>query len=238
MKEFSEIQNQIIARLKNADTLRYGQIKPEGSDNDLYNYHLQQLVKKGFIDRSDEGYGLSDSGKKLVADANLLSGNPASHHLFKINVLTVLSRVVDGEIQVLQQLRKSQPSYGKIGVPGGVVRKGEWIVDSAKRKLETETGLVADFRLLGNERRMLYKNSELFSDLIFPIAYADHHEGELIKETEYGEHMWNSIDEAILNESGRHDSIQSLLPVLQAIKSGEINQLPAFFNEFTQTDKD
>jgi len=232
---FSPIQNHIISRLKNTDVLRYAQIKPENIDNDLYNYHLQQLVKKGFVLRSEVGYSLSLMGIKLVADSNLLEFDKNSHHLFKVNVLTIVIRAVGGELQILQQMRTSNPSYGKIGVPGGVVQKGETIEDAAQRKLKVETGLEADFKLLGCDRRILYQEDELFSDIIFPICYTNTFSGELLKETEYGQHMWNPIDKAIEYEKEhKNDNIKSLIVVLTAIQENNIKSIKPFFNEYQQ----
>ena len=220
--------------LKNAMSLRYSELHPAKVPNDLFNYHLQQLVKKKFILKLGDGYTLSDKGIKYVADP--YTTNNAITSLFKINVITIVSRVVDGEIQILNQIRKSNPSYGKVGVMGGVVLKGELILSAAARKLTQETGLRAEFRLVGSERRIMYKTGELFSDLLFPIAYADSYSGDLVTDSDFGHNMWVSIDEAIQNESAVFDSIKSITIVLNAIKNGTIKDLPFFFNEEVQSD--
>lgn len=231
---FSPIQNNILSRLKNAKYLRYAELRPDKVPNDLFNYHLQHLVKKDFLLREDEGYSLSPKGIKHVADP--YPTNNVITSLFKINVITIVSRVVSGKIEILQQIRKSNPSYGKIGVMGGVVLKGELIESAATRKLKQETRLDARFRLVGNERRIMYKSGELFSDLLFPIAYADTYSGELIIDSDFGHNMWVPIDEAIKNESAEFDSIRSINIVLKAIKEGTIDSLPMFFDEEIQSD--
>ena len=229
----SPIQNNIISALKNGILKRYADLQPKNIPNDLFNYHLQFLVKKGLVDRFEDGYSLSKKGVKYVADVQEEPGI-TNNHLFKINVLMILSRIENGKLQILQQVRKSNPSFGKIGVPGGVVRRGESLEDAAKRKLKIETGLTADFKILGTLRRFLYVKNELFSDVFFPIAYANKFYGELIKETEYGENKWIGINEAIKNESAEFDSIVYLPKVLMAIKNGEINERPVFYEESTQ----
>ncbi|TAK57984.1 NUDIX hydrolase [Patescibacteria group bacterium] len=234
-QEFSPIQNHILTRLKNAKSLRYSEIMPEKIANDLYNYHLQFLVKKGFVLKQDDGYALSDSGVKHVADPHLEDDALKIASLFKVNVITIVSRVVDGKIEILNQIRKSHPSYGKIGVMGGIVRKGELTTDAARRKLKTETGLDATFRVLGVERRLIYVKDKLFSDVFFPIAYADKSTGTLKVDTEFGHNMWVSIDEAIKNDSGEFDSIWNIVPVLRAIKAGEIDKMPYFYDEAIQS---
>ena len=186
---FSPIQNRIISKLKNAASLRYSELWPEKVPNDLFNYHLQFLVKKGFVDKDGEGYSLSEAGIKHVADYNPAMDESGTANLFKVNVLTVLSRIQDKKIQILNQIRKSNPSYGKVGVMGGVVRKGESIEDAASRKLKAETGLAATFKLIGIQRRVMYVKGELFSDVIFPICYSDEYEGELIEDSEWPQYV-------------------------------------------------
>lgn len=234
MQNFSPIQNQILSKLKNAKILRYSQLYPKKMPNDLFNYHLQFLVKKGFIDKKIDGYSLGEKGIKHVADPH--PTNDAITSLFKLNVITVVSRVVNGKIEILNQVRKSNPSYGKVGIPGGVVLKGELTEPAAKRKLEQETGLIADFKVMGMERRIMYKSGEIFSDVLFPIAYADKYSGELTQDTEFGHNMWVSINQAIKNESVEYDSIKSIVKVLRAIKAGKIKKLPFFYNEEIQAD--
>jgi len=94
--------------------------------------------------------------------------------------------------------------------------------------LKVETGLQANFKLVGIQRRVMYVKNELFSDVIFPICYSDEFEGELIEDSEYGHNMWVDIDEAVKNESAEFDSIKSLQKVLKAVKDGSILKMPSF----------
>ena len=234
-QSFSPIQNHILTKLKNAKSLRYSEMHPaDKTPNDLFNYHLQFLVKKGFVERHEDGYSLSATGIKHVADPYPRSDKPEITSLFKMNVITVVSRLKNGKIEILNQVRKSNPSYGKVGVMGGVVQKGELIEPAARRKLKEETGLEADFRVLGIQRRLMYVKGELFSDVLFPIAYANEYSGELQEDTEFGHNMWVGIDEAIKNESAEFDSIQKIAEVLKAVKKGNVDSLPLFYYEGTQ----
>lgn len=234
---FSPIQNHILSKLKNAKSLRYSELMPEYRiQNDLFNYHLQFLVKKGFIEKlgktgESEGYALSELGVKHMADP-ILSDSKVITSLFKANVITIVSRIVDGKIEILNQLRKSNPSYGKIGVMGGVIWKGENTLTAASRKLKQETGLEAEFKLIGIERRIMYVKDELFSDLFFPIAYSDNVTGGELISTEFGENMWVPIDKALENEAyDTFDCIEMIATVIKAIKDGTIYQLPFLYSE-------
>lgn len=228
------IQNHIISKLKNANSLRYRDLKPEVTANDLFNYHLKALVSKALVSKTENGYTLSETGRAYVADVYHTS-DPQLNRLFKVNVITIVSRLHEGVIEILSQRRNSQPSFGMVDVMGGTIVKGEDMLDGARRKLKAETGLIANFRLIGIERRRLYKSDELFSDVLFPICYADNSEGEPIS-TEYGENFWVPIDQAIKNADRPFDNIAAVVTSLKAINDGTIDMLPHFYTETTQKD--
>lgn len=230
---FSPIQNHILSKLKNAESLRYTDLKPPRIPNDLFNYHLQFLVRKKIVNRADDGYSLAEAGIKHVADPDIAIDEEKIASLFKVNVITLVSRINDGKIEILNQVRNSHPSFGKIGAMGGIVRKGESLEDAATRKLKEETGLDARFKIVGIERRMMYVNNRLFSDVLFPIAYANNAEGTLI-DTHFGHNLWVGIDEAIRNESADFDTIKKIPDVLRAIRDGKIATLPFFYEEDEQ----
>lgn len=224
-------QDYIISRLKNADYLRYSDMRPSDTPNDLYNYHLKHLIKKGLVAKTTHGYHLTAEGQRHVADVHHTGDQ--SNRLFKINVITIVSRRTSNGIEILNQVRGSQPSFGKVGVMGGTIVKGEPLLQAASRKLKDETGLDATFRLIGHERRMTHEGGQLFSDVLFPICYADSHAGILI-DTEYGHNFWVPIETAITNENDPHDSIASITTVLEAIATGALETLPLFYAETSQ----
>lgn len=227
----SPIQNYIISRLKNAANLRYSDMRPTDTPNDLYNYHLKQLISKNLVTKTATGYQLASHGLRHVADVHHTSDQ--SNRLFKMNVITIVSRIIDGQPMILNQVRTSNPSYGKVGVMGGTVVKGEPLLAAASRKLQEETGLAAEFRLVGWERRCLYKHDTLFSDVIFPLTYTDISTGEPI-DTDYGHNLWVPIEEAIRHEADPSDSITGIVTVLEAVQDGTIDELPMFFHETEQ----
>lgn len=230
--KLSGVQNHIISTLKNADTLSYTSLRPLNTPNDLFNYHLKMLVAKSLISKVSGGYSLSEEGQKYVADIHHTSDQAS--RLFKINVITIVSRLHAGNIEILTQKRLAQPSYGIVGVMGGTIVKGESFVDGAARKLQQETGLEAEFSLIGIERRQLYKEDELFSDVIFPICYASSYSGNLLMISAFGENYWAPIEQAIENDSRQFDSIQAIPKVLRAIKNNSLATLPFFCDETVQ----
>ena len=142
---------------------------------------------------------MSDSGIKHIADEYPLNPKGELANLFKINVITIVSRKNKGKIEILNQIRERHPSFGKKGVMGGSVRRGESVLEAAERKLKEETGLTASFTVLGSERRILYFKEEIFSDILFYICYGSKVSGELKTQTEFGKNEWVQIEEAIEN---------------------------------------
>ena len=226
------IQHHIISQLKNAGYLRYRDMHPQDdTPNDLYNYHLKSLIKKGLVDKTKQGYCLSTDGQRYVADVWHTSDE--SQRLFKVNVITVVSRSNGTNLEILNQRRTSQPSYGIVGVPGGTILKGEPLLEGASRKLRQETGLIGNFKLIGIERRFFYKDGELFSDVLFPICYSDNTQGEFLEKTEFGENFWVDIDQAILNDTREEDQIEGISNFLSNLKNGTNTVL--FYKESTIT---
>lgn len=229
------VQNYIISKLKNADTLRYRDLRPSDTPNDLFNYHLKMLISRKIVEKDTQGYRLSAKGHEYVAD--VFHSSDQANRLFKLNVITIVSRMGNEGLEILTQERHSQPSYGHVGVMGGTILKGESFTEGAKRKLLQETGLSAEFKLLGIERRQLYKNNKLFSDVLFPICYADSYEGDLEEMTEFGRNYWEKIDPAIINDTREFDSIQAVATVLKALRDDTIDSLPFFCDERIQRDR-
>ena len=67
-QSLATIQNNILTKLKGTKSLKYSQLKPAKVANDLFNYHLQFLIKKDFVKKVGEGYSLSALGLKHIAD--------------------------------------------------------------------------------------------------------------------------------------------------------------------------
>lgn len=230
--ELPDSQNYIISKLKNARMLRYRSLKPEGISNDLFNYHLKALVSKKIVQKVPTGYALSEKGKAYVAD-KYNANDTQSNRLFKINVITIVSRVNNGELEILNQRRNSQPSFGIVDVMGGTIVKGEDLLEGARRKLKDETGLEANFRLLGFERRRLYRDDVLFSDVLFPICYADTYQGELVS-SKFGQNFWVPINQAFINARRPFDSIASIAECIAALRDGTLDSLGMFYRETEQ----
>lgn len=217
------IQRHILTKLlRSSEPMRYREMKPDDVENDLYNYHLQFLVKKGLVEKVESKYTLSDYGKKFVVEINPIDAKGQLQEKFKVNVLANLIKVEGSKILVLNQIRKRHPFYGQHTTVGGNLHKGESITNAAARNLFEKTGLTAEFTLVGNVRRAIFESDKnVFNDMIFYICVSDKFEGKLISENEYGENYWDTIENTIQKLSDFAVPFEPLINMFKDIKSGK-----------------
>lgn len=232
----ADIQKEILRRLTTSLNARYSDLRPDDVENDLFNYHLQFLVQKGYVHKSEDGYALSPKGVKTVGEDKPLDITGDYVDLFKVNVVTIISRsATPAGMEVVVQKRLRHPSYGKTHIPGGAIQKGESWEDGAKRVMKNETGLtIGRLRLLAIARRMLYEDKELFMDSVYFIALAQHVEGVLSPTTEHGENQWAPIAEVMTHESKTHDSLPINAEILKALSEDKLSSWTLQFREYVQ----
>lgn len=194
--DFSYVQLQILAKLLTSDSgLRYSEAHPEGIDDDLYNYHLQFLVKKGYVVKEGNLYKLSDSGKVHVQAIDVL-GNLKG--LFKFSVLPYVVKDTLGKRELLLQKRLRHPYFGDIHSISGKVHIGESVEAAARRKLEEETRLICDFKFLGVIRKIRRNNEgRVIEDTLYHICYGENPTGDLEQKNIFGENFWESFEFAL-----------------------------------------
>ena len=187
----SEIQGKILALISRSEGLRYSEAYPgEEIDDDLYNYHLQELVKKGLLSKVGGKYNLTDSG---VKENLLFDSLGIKQDTFRLSVLPVVVRNNKSEILIHKRLR--QPYLGELSTISGKVREGEKLADAAKRKLLEEAGLTADFEFWGNWRSIRKTtDGKIVEDTIYCVCVANEPIGILIEKNEFGENRWEKFE--------------------------------------------
>lgn len=236
--DLTEIQRLILTKLISKESMRYSEIMVLGIDveNDLFNYHLQQLVKKGLLTKEGSSYSLTTVGKKLTAHMDAL-GNIKD--LFRVSVALVVTRDSENGLEILLQKRKRQPYFGDITSIAGKVHYGEKFEDTAKRKLIEEAGLIGSFTLLGVKRAMRYNIEKvLVEDILFHICYCNNPRGKLIGDNEFGVNYWASFDEAIKAEINNLGGSKAEVEILKAIRNNSgIEGLELFYYQEESTVK-
>ncbi len=188
----NEIQRKILSIcsfLPNGGT--YLQLKPKDPSptNDLYDCHLQQLVKNGLLLKTDQTYFLTEQGKSLVTnidhDTKVISQN------YKVSVY--MMPVINGKILLYTRLK--HPQYEYTGLISGKIKYGESILDTAKREFTEETGLSAEFKIIGNLRQIRKnKKNEVIEDGVFYICFADEVSGSLTETNIEGRYFWIELE--------------------------------------------
>ena len=168
--------------------------------SDHFTFHIKKLVESGYVEKTKSGYTLSVAGKeyanRMDTDENEIEKQP------KISVVVVLERNNNGRREFVAQQRLKQPYYGFWGRLGGKIRWGESFEEAAKRELEEETGLTADFsyKMIYHKRDYKKESGELLEDKVFVIMHAREHSGELIVDFEGGHNEWLTQEEFMAKE--------------------------------------
>lgn len=218
--ELHPIQNQILTLLmQSAESKNYAKLMIPGVENDSFNYHLQQLVKTGYIQKTDGYYQLTSQGVAFVSQLNALG---QTQQLFKVSVALMVFR--KNRTEILMQERLRNPFIGDITTIAGKVLRGEKITDAAKRKLSEESGLAGDFSFVGVLRK-IKRNAEkvILEDTLYHYCVAYDPTGTLIAENEFGRNFWTTTPEAFVLEEQNIDVGEEDLTVWKKIAAGDLS---------------
>jgi ADP-ribose pyrophosphatase YjhB (NUDIX family) len=231
--ELAKIKKQILSKLlRNKDWLKYSEIYDHATENDLFNYHLQHLVDKGLVTKKDKKYHISNAGILYSLNEGSIGAQNYFVDKMKVNVLNLVVKKENGQLYILNQQRKRYPFYGQSGISGGVVLKGEKLMQSAKRSLKEKTGLNGEFsKILGTLRCTFYLGEEIFQDIFFFICLCGEYSGQLITENEISINSWQTLNESIVIEKKNHFGWQTLIDLYESLKITPIEKIEYFVRE-------
>lgn len=226
MWEPNDIQKKIFLKLLTSEQLRYSEIKPKNLANDLFNYHLQFLLKKELITKTGNTYTLSTKGIKFLEETKPISRTEGFTQNYRVSVLYIVIRETNESKTILVQKRTRKPFLANTGIPSGKLLKGERIEDAAKRLCFKETGLKCVFKKIGVLRSIRNFENELFSDgFWFVCVSTQEPSGDVENISTHGENSWVSIDEAIKIEEGSATRSSFIIDVLTYLKTPNTHQL-------------
>lgn len=91
IKQLHSIQIKILQKLLFADRLRYSEVRPvKDIENNKLSFHLKKLIEEGFVEKRDEYYLLTNTGKEF---ANRIGTDPKLSLQAKISVVVALTRI-------------------------------------------------------------------------------------------------------------------------------------------------
>ncbi len=155
-------QKHILDLLRHSDELHYAQLQPEGVESSHFKYHLNQLMKDGYVGQKSRGiYALTSEGSAYVD--TLSEGTVLPEQSPKVITYTLLE---DSQCYYLQTKTKA-PYRGLLNMVGGKVHIGESTNDAARREVFEKTGMeVEDVRLRGIAEVRVYSENVLLSHVV------------------------------------------------------------------------
>ena len=225
----NSIQKDILSKARFfKDGAKYAELKDADIDNDLHNYHLQQLVKTGYLEKDGKLYKLTEKGKSYITNVDSLDKKRIGN--YKVSVYMC---VVDGD-RVLVHRRLKQPQYGYVGFPSGKISFGEGILETGSRELFEETHLKAEFKIIGNLRQIRHNaQGDVIEDGVFYVLYSDNFTGKLLEKQLEGENFWVPIKEALNIEKLFKPSFEIILNEILDRRNGKKSWDEKFIYELT-----
>ena len=162
-------QKNILDNLRQAHSMRYSELRPAEVESSHFKYHLNQLIKDGFVEQKSRGvYALTVSGKSMVDRLSNDKVNPIATP--KVITYTLL---YDDTYYYLQRKQK-EPYAGLVNMIGGKVHVGETTLNAAKREVhEKTTYRPNNLKLQTIAEVRISQNSELLSHAIAYVYSAD-----------------------------------------------------------------
>lgn len=181
------LQRSIVYRLALSHELKFSELKPDVIDNKLFTYHLQKVVKAGFVAKNDDGlYSLTPEGRRL--GIRVLDNQQAFIDQPESVLFLVIRRKSDGAWLLYK--RKSHPLIDRVGFMHCTPNATEETVQTAKSECQEKTGLTTEFKVLGGGYFRVYKDEDLESFTHFSLLVCDDAIGELKADDEYAEYFW------------------------------------------------
>jgi 8-oxo-dGTP diphosphatase len=186
----SDVRAAIISKLMFVPSASFSDLFDGNMESNKFAYYLKTLEDEGIIMKKDQRYVLTTEGKRF---STYLEGESGKRE--KQPMLGVLTIVINGD-KVLLGERTKEPFYGYWAAPGGKIKFGETIIETAERELLEETGLHAkNIEIKGLACIKTYNESGLAYNHYQYIVKCTDLEGKLKVADKEGINRWIKISD-------------------------------------------
>lgn len=211
MDTLHPIQFKILKELLFKPDARFSDLNEQKISSDHFNFHLKSLLKQELIIKTGSKYTLTHKGKEFAnrmdTDKLEIERQP------KLSIKPIVYKEENGQIYFLAQQRLKQPYFGLWGFPGGKIRWGETLNQSALRELEEETGISGDCSFKGIQHKLdIDEFNQLLEDKFFFVIAITNPKGILIEHPEGGLNKWLTKEEMQLLP--RFDGVDELMELI------------------------
>lgn len=212
------IKRHIIGEIMKRGKLRYSELMPPDTDNVLFNYHLQHLVKSGLLCKEDNIYSFTPEGWKSTSHLTY------EGLYFPKFVCRFRLYIIDEE-KILLQHRVFSPFKGDTTGLSSKLVYGIPATQRASVRIKEKTGLTATMQLAGTVRTIIADpDKEILDDSIYFVMYAKNYTGTLQPTDDNGNPLnWYTFDEAIKREEENTWSGEKTLAVLKRFQKGNFD---------------
>lgn len=229
----TEIQKSILNKLMFLDGARYRDLHNAFENHDLFNYHLRELQNKGYIEKNEQRYVLTQKGKQTVS---FMEEDGMYQKQFKVGMFIDIIRT-EGKIhEMLLHKRLKHPHYGYIGAVTGKLHWGESLEDNLQRELKEEVGIEAkSYTTIGVVRDIFKddKGEKVGDGIFFVIAVTDW-TGKVLHKSEEGEYFWHDIDKILDLDKIFRSGFEKGLPHLKRFLKNPNKYTPYIYENGTE----
>ena len=181
------IRRSILDKLATAETLRYGELKPDELDGNVFTYHLKGLIVDGLVQKDATGdYSLTSAGRDYIVH-RYEDPTQSAHSIFLV--------VIKRGSEYLLRRRKVQPLLGCAGFVHGEPEAGVSVLETAAKRVFDKTGIAGiELSIAGSALISQYQGEELQSFSQAVIIYGETDMDIAIESDETGENFWGELE--------------------------------------------
>jgi 8-oxo-dGTP pyrophosphatase MutT (NUDIX family) len=220
MKNLHPLQISILQKLMYSNGLKFSGLKPAKVGGGKFSFHLERLIREGWMEKNGVIYSLTAKGKELAGRMDL--GDKILKSQAKISVVMVCLDTKGLEDKYLLYTRLKSPFYKFQGFPTGKVQEGEMILEAARRELKEETNLKGEPDIIGVLHSLILDSRKaLLEDKVFFVCKFINPKG-LLKNGPEGKYKW--VNQAKINHYLKNP-VQEIADIFKILSQKEITFL-------------